>query len=74
MEYLCPHVKFLAVRVKPLLHAAPSPPPSSPRDFVPTACSTVVTGLNGVRVRVQYAPNRFFQILHMWRVSCLIQI
>ena len=63
----------LAVTVKPLVHAAPSPPPSSPHDFVPTARGTVGTGLNGVRVRVQDALNRFFQVLHTWRVSCLRQ-
>lgn len=59
-------LSVLAVRVKPLVQAASSPPPSSPRDFVPTDHGTVGTGLSGVRV--QYAANRFFQILHTWRV------
>lgn len=33
----------LAVRVKPLGQGAPSPSPSSPRDFMPTAQGTVST-------------------------------
>ena len=45
-------LSVLAVRMKPLVHAAPSPPLSSPHDVVLTAHGTVGTGLNGVRVRV----------------------
>lgn len=52
-------LSVLVVRVKQLL--------SLPLPLHVTLCP-VGTGLNGVRVRIQYAPNRFFQILHMWRV------
>lgn len=61
-------VSVLTVKVKILVHAAPSPLPSSPHGFVPIAHCTVGTGLNCVRVRAQYTTHRFFQILHTLRV------